>query len=69
MYQYKAVLKSTQEVIAEGHTLSDVEKDIVKFRRGQKYNEHTDSNVAIEIFHVKRDQKTGHGKNELIKVV
>ena len=65
MYQYKAILKSTKEVVAEGHTVQDVENQIVHFKRGQKRDEHTDMNVPIEIFHVFR-----HGeKDELIKVV
>ncbi|MCP4337233.1 MAG: hypothetical protein GY679_05305 [Mycoplasma sp.] len=69
MYQYKAVLKSSKEVVAEGHTLNDIEKEIVRFKRGQKRSEHTNANVGIEIFHVKRDQKTGIGKEDLIKVI
>ncbi|TCG11096.1 MAG6790 family protein [Mycoplasma todarodis] len=69
MYQYKAVLKSTKEIISQGHTLEDVEKDIKGFRRGHKHGLHTDSNVQVEIYHVLRDQKEGHGKDKLLKVV
>ncbi len=69
MYQYKGVLKSTREIVAEGHTIEDIEKDVIKFRRGQKREEHTEGNVGIEIIHVKRDQKTGHGKEVLIKII
>ena len=69
MYQYKAVLKSTKEIISKGHTIEDVEKEIIGFRRGHKYGLHTDSNVQVEIYHVLRDQKEGHGKDKLIKVV
>ncbi|CAM9096784.1 MAG6790 family protein [Mycoplasma marinum] len=69
MYQYKAVLKSTKEIIAQGHTLEDIEKEVVGFRRGHKHGIHTDSNVQIEIFHILRDQKEGNGKDRLIKVV
>ncbi len=69
MYQYKAVLKSNRKVIAKGHTIEDVEKEIVGFRRGHKHGIHTDSNVKIEIIHVQRDQKEGIGKDVLIKVV
>lgn len=71
MYQYKGILKSTQEVIAEGHTLEDVEHQIVTFRRGQKKGEHTRANEQIQIVHVKRSQKEGSflAKEDIIKVV
>ena len=41
MYQYKAILKSTREVVAEGHSLEDLEKQIKHFKREQKRNIHT----------------------------
>lgn len=71
MFQYKAILISTKEVVAEGHTLQDVENEIVSFRRGQKKGLHTKGNEKIQIFHVQRNQKEGtwKAKEELIKIV
>lgn len=65
MYQYKAILKSTREVIAENHTIEDLEKDIKHFKRGQKHGEHTRENDLIEVFHVFRDGS----KDKLIKTI
>lgn len=65
MYQYKAILKSTQEVIAENHSVDQLLADIKHFKREQKHGEHTRSGDSIEIFHVHRDGS----KKELIKVV
>ncbi len=69
MYQYKAVLKSTKETIANGHSIDDIEKQIIHFKREQKHGLHTNMNDKIEIFHVKRDQLHGDGKDVLIKTV
>ena len=69
MYQYKAVLKRSKEIIAEGHSIEDIEKQIVHFKREQKHGFHTNMNNEIEIFHVRRDQLHGDKKNDLIKVV
>ena len=69
MYQYKAVLLKKKEVIAQGHTVEDVEKQIIHFKREQKYGLHTDMNNQIQIIHVKRDQVHGTGKEEVIKIV
>ncbi len=69
MYQYKATLKSNKEVIAQGHSIEDIEKQILHFKREQKHGLHTNMNNQIEIFHVKRDQLHGDGKDVLIKTV
>ncbi|MBN3534680.1 MAG6790 family protein [Mycoplasma procyoni] len=71
MYQYKAILKSTKEVIAQNHTLEDLEKDIKHFIREQKRGIHTNSNVPIEIYHVQRDKTSGveNSKEKLVKVL
>ncbi|NQZ66061.1 MAG: hypothetical protein HRT99_02450 [Mycoplasmatales bacterium] len=69
MHQYKGILRSTKEVIAEGHSISEIEKAVIHFRREQKREIHTNGNVPIEIYHVKRDQVSGRHKDELIKVV
>ncbi|AAT28074.1 MAG6790 family protein [[Mycoplasma] mobile] len=71
MYQYKAVLKSTQEIIAEGHTVEDIEHQIVAFRRAAKKGDHTRSNEQVQIIHVKRAQKEGANlaKEEVVKIV
>ena len=65
MYQYKAILKSTKETVAEGHTVQDVENQIVHFKRQQKRGEHTDMNVPVEIFHIYRNGE----KEELVKII
>ena len=64
MYQYKAKLKKNQQIIAEGHTLEDIEKQIVHFKREQKRGLHTNMNNQIEIIHVQRDQMHGEGKEK-----
>ena len=69
MYQYKAILKQSKEMVAEGHTLDDIEKQIVSFKRKQKKGIHTNMNNQIEIIHVQRDQVHGKGKEKIIKVV
>ncbi|UVD81431.1 hypothetical protein NV226_01705 [Mycoplasma iguanae] len=71
MYQYKAMLKSTKEVIAEGHSVEEIEKKIVRFKRGRKYQEHTRDNEQIEIIHFKRNKTDGihQSKQELVKIV
>lgn len=69
MYQYKARLKQSQEIIAEGHTLEEVEKQIIHFKREQKKGIHTNMNNQIEIIHIQRDQIKGKGKEKLVKVV
>lgn len=69
MYQYKGKLKSTKEVIAEGHSIEEIEKLILHFKRGQKKKKHTDGNVPIEIYHVQINHVTGKYKDKLIKVV
>lgn len=71
MFQYKAVLLSTNEIIAEGHSVQDVENDIKKFKRAGKKGEHTRVNEKIEIIHIQRDQRKGvwYSKEETIKVV
>ncbi|PAF54693.1 MAG6790 family protein [Mycoplasmopsis agassizii] len=71
MYQYKAILKSTKEVVAEGHSVKDVENDIKAYRRAQKKGEHTKGQELIEIYHVFREKTEGedNSKKELIKTV
>ncbi|UWD33906.1 MAG6790 family protein [Mesomycoplasma molare] len=71
MYQYKAVLKSTKEIIAKGHTLEDIEKEIVHFIREQKKGIHTNSNVPIEVYHIQRNKTDGTNlsKEKLVKTI
>lgn len=71
MYQFKAILKSNREVIAEGHTIDDIEESILHFRRQSKKGIHTRSNEDIEIYKIYRNQKEGeyHSKEELVKIV
>ena len=69
MYQYKAVLKHSKQIIAEGHSLEDVENQIVHFKRGQKYGRHTNMNNEITIIHNLRDKVSGKYKEKIIKVV
>lgn len=71
MFQYKAILKSSKEIVAQGHSVEEVEHQIVSYRRGQKRGEHTRANENIEIYHIQRNQKEGNlrVKEELIKVV
>lgn len=65
MYQYKGILKSSKEIIAEGHTVESVEHQALHFRREQKKNVHTQMNDPIEIFHVFRDGT----KEKLVKII
>lgn len=69
MYQYKARLTTSLEIIAQGHNVEDVEHQIKKFRRAQKRGEHTKMNIPVEIIHVFRDLKKGQGKEILLKIV
>ncbi|MGL4183826.1 MAG: MAG6790 family protein [Metamycoplasmataceae bacterium] len=71
MYQYKAVLVSSKEVIVEGHSIQEIENGIKTFKRGQKKGKHTSENEKIEIIHVFRNQKEGKTniKEEIIKIV
>lgn len=68
MYQYKAILRSSQEVVAHGHTIEDVEKQIVHFKRQQKKGVHTNQNNPIDIFHVERNKTSGSHKSKHILV-
>ena len=69
MYQYKAQLKRNKEVIAQGHSVEDIEKQIVHYKREQKKGIHTNMNNEIEIIHVLRDQVHGDKKEKIIKVI
>ena len=69
MYQYKAILRSTREVVTEGHDLEDVLSGVKTFRRGEKNGEHTNSNIPIDIYHVKRDKVSGHHNDVLLKTI
>ena len=69
MFQYKAVLRSSKKVISEGHDVEDVLHGVKNFRRGQKYGIHTDSNVPVDIFHVKRDKVSGKHADILLKTI
>ncbi|WP_027334210.1 MAG6790 family protein [Mycoplasma elephantis] len=71
MYQYKAVLNSNQEIIAEAHSIEDIEKQIKRFKREQKQNLHTRGNDTISIYHVNRKTAEGNNneKEKLVKVV
>ena len=69
MFQYKAVLQKGKKIIAEGHSIEDLEKQIVHFKRQQKYNEHTNMNNKIKIYHCFRDEGKGKRKEKLIKVI
>ena len=63
------MLKNDKKVIAQGHSVEDIEKQIIHFKRDQKKGLHTHMNDQIEIIHVKRDQLHGDKKEVLIKVV
>ena len=65
MYQYKAILQSSKEVIAENHTIEKIENDIVHYKRQQKKGIHTHANDNISIYHVFRDGT----KEKLIKTI
>lgn len=71
MYQFRAVLRSTNEIISEGHTIDDVEKDIVHFKRQQKHNAHTRGNEKIVIYHMKRHKVFGFKRpaKKLVKIM
>lgn len=69
MYQYKAVLKHNKKLIAEGHTVQEIEKLIVRFKREQKYGIHTNANNQIAIIHVLRDKIRGKWQEKIIKIV
>lgn len=71
MYQYKAILRSTGEVIHEGHTIQEVEHAVVHFRREQRKGLHTHGNDKIDIYHAIRNKLFGWRKSrkELIKTV
>ena len=69
MYQYKAILKSSKKVIAEGHNVEDIEHKVKHFKREQKKGLHTKGNEVIEIFHNKINHISGKIKEELIKVI
>ncbi|MGL4343096.1 MAG: MAG6790 family protein [Metamycoplasmataceae bacterium] len=71
MFQYKAVLVSSKKVIATGHSVKDIENDILSFRRKQKKGEHTQQNEKIEIIHMQRNQKEGSSKaiEKIVKIV
>lgn len=69
MYQYKGVFHKSRKVAAEGHTIEDIEQQIVRIRREQLKNNDGGTSEAIEIIHVKREGKTGHFKEEFVKLV
>ncbi|OYD26550.1 hypothetical protein EI74_0755 [Mycoplasma testudineum] len=71
MYQYKAILKTTGEKIAEGHSVQEVEQEVKSYRRGQKHGEHTRGDDLVEIIHVERSKKEGTlaSKEKLVKTV
>ena len=70
MYQYKGVLKGSKEVIAEGHTVADIEHATLHYRREQKKGQHTNANVPVEIIHVKHNIESHHvNKEELVKII
>lgn len=69
MYQYKAILKSTEETIAEGHSLKDILALVKNFKRKQNKGIHTHANDQVKIIHVHRDKLHGFGKPKLIKVI
>ena len=65
MYQYKGLLKSSREIVAEGHTVEDIEHEVLHFRREQKKAIHTKGNEPVEVVHVFRDGE----KEKLIKII
>ena len=69
MYQYKAILKSSREVIAEGHNVEDIEHKVKRFKREQKKGLHTKGNDVIEVIHNKIDHVSGNTKEEIIKIL
>lgn len=71
MFQYKALLKGSKELIAEGHTVENVENQVLHYRRQQKKGEHTNMNNPVEIIHVQRTHLNDHRqeKEVLIKII
>lgn len=71
MYKYKAKLISSQEIIAEGNDLKDIEAQVLSFRRKQKYGHHTSGNERVEIIHIERDSLKGKHKSKevIVKVI
>ena len=69
MYQYKAMLKSNRTIIAEGHSVEDIEHAVLHFRRQQKKNAHTKMNEPVEVIHVKHNVEKNQHKEELIKII
>ncbi len=66
MYQYKAVLTSNKEILTKDHTIEDIEKFVVGWRRKNP----SKSNENIEIIHVFRSNKlTWRSKEELVKII
>ena len=70
MYREKGRLKSNRELIAEGHSISEILRCIKTFQRGRKRGEHT-HNDPIEILHIKRNKLFGWkgAKEVLLKTV
>ncbi|WP_406613966.1 MAG6790 family protein [Mycoplasma corogypsi] len=68
MYKYYAKLLSSGEVVAQAHTLEDLEGKIKSFRRGQKHGEHTQGNEKIEIIHVEQNHLEGKKASKEVKV-
>lgn len=70
MYQYKAVLVSSKEVITEGHTLEEIEHALIAYRRQAKKGVHPHTNDQIKIVHVRRNKLWGRkSTEEIIKIV
>lgn len=69
MYQYKARLQSNHKLIAEGHTVEEIEAAIVTYRRGQKHGEHTRGNEPVEVIDVRRNKLTGQKDEKVLKVI
>lgn len=66
MYQYKAVLTSDKQVLTKEHTIEDIEKFVVGWRRKNS----SKSNENIEIIHVFRINKLSwKTKEELVKII
>ncbi|MGL5205471.1 MAG: MAG6790 family protein [Metamycoplasmataceae bacterium] len=66
MYQYKAVLSSNKEVLTKDHTIEDIEKFVVGWRRRNTEK----ANENIEIIHVYRNNKLSwRPKEELVKII
>lgn len=66
MFQYKAVLSSNKQIITQDHTIDDIEKFVIGWRRKNI----DQSNEKIEIIHVFRTNKLSwKNKEELIKII